>query len=159
RSPLRGSTESLRAQARVPIRDNGEPLVDFVGLSPRLRFAEKHPAFDFARVHLVRERVAEMLATAAESLPEGLSLLIVEGWRGAAVQRQMYEATERQLRDQHPGWSPVMLRRMVNRYSAPPEARVPPPHCTGGAVDLGLTTAEGAPLDMTSPFVLTDRRS
>src|SRR5206468_509861 len=35
----------------------------------------------------------------------------------------------------------------------------PPPHCTGGAVDLEITTAQGEPLDMTSPFLLTDRRS
>jgi len=158
RSPLRGSPESLRAQARVPIRDNGEPLVDFVGRSPRLLFAQEHPAFDLPRVHLVRRRVAEMLVAAAESLPEGLNLTVVEGWRAPAVQRQMHEATERELREQHPDWSPVMLRRMVNRYSAPPEHRVPPPHCTGGAVDLEITTAQGKPLDVTSPFAPTDRR-
>jgi D-alanyl-D-alanine dipeptidase len=150
--------ESLRAQARVPIRDNGEPLVDFVGLSLRLRYAEHHPAFDFDRVHLVRRRVAEMLVAAAESLPDGMDLTIVEGWRAPSVQRQMYEQTERDLREQHPDWSPVMLRRMVNRYSAPPEHRVPPPHCTGGAVDLEITTSDGERLDVTSPFAITDRR-
>ena len=48
-------------------------------------------------------------------------------------------------RDQ--GRSPVALRRIVNRFSAPPDHRVPPPHITGGAVDLQFSTSEGVPLD------------
>jgi zinc D-Ala-D-Ala dipeptidase len=158
--PPRGrAAESLAAQARVPIRDNGEPLVDFVGLSPRLRFAERHPAYDFARVHLARRRVAETLAEAAERLPDRLELVVVEAWRSPAVQRQMYTATEREFREKHPEWSPAILRRVVNRFSAPPDHRVPPPHCTGGAVDVNITTANGEPLDFTSPFPPTSRRS
>jgi zinc D-Ala-D-Ala dipeptidase len=157
RSPL-GRAESLTAQGRVPIRDNGEPLVDFVGLSPRLVFAERHPVFDFPRVHLVRRRVAEMLVEAAERLPDALTLTIVEGWRAPAVQRQMYEATEREMAELHPDWSPAILRRTINRFSAPPDHRVPPPHCTGGAVDLDITTPTGERLDTTSPYDLSDRR-
>jgi D-alanyl-D-alanine dipeptidase len=146
------SSEALQAQARVPIRDNGEPLVDFVGLAPRLRFAEEHPVYDFERVHLVRRRVAELLAEAAARLPDDLVLYVVEGWRSPAVQRQMYEATEREFRKKHPDWPPAVLRRTVNRFSAPPDHRVPPPHCTGGAVDLEIRTTDGHPLDVTSPF-------
>lgn len=159
RPSRRPSVESLAAQARVPIRDNGEPLVDFVGLSPRLLFAPKHPVYDFARVHLARRRVAEMLAEAAERLPNGLRLIVVEAWRSPTVQRQMYAATEREFREKHPEWSPSVLRRVVNRFSAPPEHRVPPPHCTGGAVDVYITTADGEALDFTSPFPPTSRRS
>jgi D-alanyl-D-alanine dipeptidase len=153
------SSESLQAQARVPIHDNGEPLVDFVGLSPRLCFAERHPVFNFPRVHLVRRRVAELLVAAAESLPAGLNLTIEEGWRSPAVQRQMYEATEREFREQHPDWPPVVLKRAVNRFSAPPDHRVPPPHCTGGAVDLMITTASGESLDLYSPFSPASRKA
>jgi hypothetical protein len=58
RARLTRSAESLAVQARVPIRENGEPLVDFVGLSPRLRFAERHPVYDLDRAHLARRRVA-----------------------------------------------------------------------------------------------------
>jgi D-alanyl-D-alanine dipeptidase len=143
----------------VPIRDNGEPLVDFVGLSPRLRFAERHPVYDFARVHLARRRVAEMLAEAAERLPDRLELVVVEAWRSPAVQRQMYTETEREFRERHREWSPAVLRRVVNRFSAPPDHRVPPPHCTGGAVDVNLTTGDGADLDFSSPFPAISRRS
>jgi zinc D-Ala-D-Ala dipeptidase len=157
--PRRRVAESLTAQARVPIRDNGEPLVDFVGFSPRLRFAEHHPVYEFARVHLARRRVAEMLAEAAEQLPDGLNLVVVEAWRSPAVQQQMYAATEREFREKHPEWSPAVLRRVANRFSAPPDHRVPPPHCTGGAVDVKLTTPQGEDLDFSSPFPAVSRLS
>jgi zinc D-Ala-D-Ala dipeptidase len=153
------SPEALSAQARVPIRENGEPLVDFVGLSPRLQFAEHHPVYDFPRVHLARRRVAEMLVEAAERLPAGLNLTIVEAWRSPDVQRQMYQATEREFREKHPDWSPAVLRRTLNRFSAPPDHRVPPPHCTGGAVDLAITSQDGLSLDMSSPYPATSRES
>jgi D-alanyl-D-alanine dipeptidase len=152
-------SESLREQARIPIRENGEPLVDFAGLSPRLLFAAEHPLFQLDRVHLIRKRVAEMLVEAAESLPDGLKLSVVEGWRSPAVQRRMYEETEREMRQKHTDWSQAALRRATNRFSAPPDHRVPPPHCTGGAVDLEITTPDGDPLDMTSPYEPLDRRS
>lgn len=155
----RRAAESLRAQARVPIHENGEPLVDFPGLSPRLRFAERHPVYNFARVHLARRRVAEMLAEAAERLPSGLTLTVVEAWRSPAVQRQMYAAVEREFREKHPDWPPTVLRRVVNRFSAPPDHRVPPPHCTGGAVDLELTSPDGERLDVTSPYPQAGREA
>src|SRR5213595_3780926 len=99
-----------------------------------------------------------MLVQAAESLPPGLILTVVEAWRSPAVQRQMYEATEREFREKHPEWSPVALPRIVNRFSAPPDHRVPPPHTTGGAVDLMITTSGGEPIDMTSPYPPTSRQ-
>jgi zinc D-Ala-D-Ala dipeptidase len=100
-----------------------------------------------------------MRVEAAERLPAGLNLTIVEAWRSPAVQRQMYLATEREFREKHLEWSPAVLRRVVNRFSAPPDHRVPPPHCTGGAVDLEITTQDGQSLDVTSPYPATSRES
>ena len=76
----------------VQIKDNGEPLVDFLELcdSDRLILAPKHPVFEFPRVHLLRESVAEMICQAAHALPKNLRLQIVEGYRPIAVQRAMY---------------------------------------------------------------------
>jgi D-alanyl-D-alanine dipeptidase len=71
----------------------------------------------------------------------------------------MYEAAEREFREKHPDWSPAALRRVVNRFSAPPDHRVPPPHCTGGAVDLTITTTDGAELDMSSPYPAASRQA
>jgi D-alanyl-D-alanine dipeptidase len=151
--------ESLRALDRIRISDDGEPLVDFIATCPALRLAESHPLFDHPRARLLRRTVAEMLCRAQARLPGGIFLEIVEGWRSPEAQRMMYEHTYQDQRRRHPEWSEAMVRRQTNRFSAPPGARTPPPHCTGGAVDLHLVDAEGRMLDFTSPFPLLDRRS
>jgi D-alanyl-D-alanine dipeptidase len=154
---LRG--ESQRALARVPIRDNGEPLVDFLQVCPQLRFAVRHPVFEYERARLAREGVAERLCQAQALLPAGYTLEIVEGWRSPAIQQMMYETTYREFRERHPEWSESSVRRATNRFSAPADPRVPPPHTTGGAIDLSLVGPDGAPVDMVSPFSPYDRRS
>jgi D-alanyl-D-alanine dipeptidase len=75
------------------------------------------------------------------------------------VQRQIHEATEREYREQHPEWPAAVLRRTGNRFSAPPRRPRAPTHCTGGAIDLDLTTEDGERLDLTAPYALPDRRS
>ena len=64
----------------------------------------------------------------------------------------MYQAVWERFQREHPDWSETTLKRVVNKYSAPINSRVPPPHTTGGAVDLMLADADGNPLDHTSPF-------
>lgn len=54
----------------VEVRDNGEPLVDFVAACPELVFAPQHPVFNFPRVHIVRQSVARMLCEAAQALKQ-----------------------------------------------------------------------------------------
>src|SRR5438046_5810297 len=97
---LRG--ESQRALARIPIRDNGEPLVDFIEVCPRIRFAPEHPVFTYERARLARRSVAERLCQAQALLPEGYVLEVVEGWRSLANQQMMYDATYREYREAHP---------------------------------------------------------
>jgi D-alanyl-D-alanine dipeptidase len=85
-------------------------------------------------------------------LPEGYRLAIIEGWRPPHIQLRMYLSVWRQFQQLHPDWSDVQLKRVVNRFSAPLDRRVPPPHTTGGAVDLMLADASGQLLDHTSPY-------
>lgn len=146
--------EPLTKLRVVPIRENGEPLVDPRMLSNRIVFAEKHPAFpEMKCVPNIRRRVAEMLAQAAESLPVGVAIQIVEGFRPLAQQRFMYEHTMARFAKEHPEWNKSTLHRITNTMSAPPDDLCPPPHSTGGAVDLGLIRQKtGEVLDMTSPF-------
>ena len=146
--------EPLTKLRAVPIQDNGEPLVDPRTLSPRIHFAEKHPKFpDMTRTPQVRRRVAEMLAQAAESSPEGIDIQIVEGFRPLAQQRFMYEQIKAEYAKRHPEWSRATLHRMTNILSAPPDDPCPPPHTTGGAIDLTLIRLpSGELLDMVSPF-------
>lgn len=146
--------EPLSKLRAVPIEDNGEPLVDPRDLSRRVHFAEKHPKFeDMPRTPRVRRRVAEMLAQAAESLPSRVDIQIIEGFRPLAQQRFMYEALRKEFAERHPEWGKATLHRMTNRMSAPPDDSCPPPHTTGGAVDLCLIHVPSRErLDMTSPL-------
>ena len=150
--------EPLTKLRAVPIEDNGEPLVDPRTLSKRIHFAKKHPKFEgMPRTPQVRKRVAEMLAEAAGSLPDGTDLIIIEGFRPLAQQRFMYEHLKAEFAQKHPEWSKATLHRLTNTMSAPPDDPCPPPHTTGGAVDLSLIrTADGEWLDMTSPFEMDE---
>ncbi len=150
--------EPLTRLRAVPIEDNGEPLVDPRTLSPRVHFAQKHPKFeDMKRVPVVRRRVAEMLAEAAESLPQGTDIVIIEGFRPLAQQRWMYEQIKAEFAEKHPEWSKATLHRITNTLSAPPDDPCPPPHSTGAAVDLSLMTMPACDwLDMTSPFEMDE---
>ena len=132
--------------------------MDFIEACPALYWVPRHPVFDYHRVRLLRKGVADRLCGAAAALPEGIRLGIVEGWRPPAIQRQMHEETHRRLRAEHPEWSTHQLARGVNRFSAPMDQHAPPPHTTGGAVDLHLVDEDGRPLDFTSPYSLTDAR-
>ena len=142
----------------VAIEDNGEPLVDFLGLCPsdKLVFSPTHPVFEFPRVHLLRQSVARMICHAAQSLPAGMRLQIVEGYRPIAVQRAMYRHALQEARKRLPDADNAAIAREAGRYSAPPDALTPPPHLTGGAVDLEIIGEDGARLDFTSPFDLDD---
>ena len=146
--------EPLTKLRAVPIQENGEPLVDPRTLSRRIHFAQKHPKFeDMPRTPKVRRRVAEMLARAAQSLPDGVDLQIIEGFRPLAQQRFMYETLKAEFAARHPEWNRATLHRITNTLSAPPDDPCPPPHATGGAVDLCLIAAgTGERLDVTSPF-------
>lgn len=145
--------ERLDRLRAVPIRDDGEPLVDPRDLSPRLRFAETHPKFDGPRTCLLRRGVAERLARAAQLLPDGIDLKILEGFRPLAQQRAEYAQITDEMRAAHPDWDDAKLAHEVSLVSAPPDDPSPPPHSTGAAVDLcPFRTDTGEHLDLTSPY-------
>ena len=142
--------EPVTILKRVPIQDNGEPLVDFQIACPGLVL--DYPRFDYRRETLVRASVAEKLSEAVRRIPSGYRLGIVEGWRPPHIQRRMYLATWNRFKARHPEWSDAQLRRVVNRFTAPMNLRVPPPHSTGGAVDVALLNEDLKLADMMSPF-------
>lgn len=142
----------------VPIRECGEPLVDFLEFCPDLILAPNHPVFTFPRVHLVRLSVAKMLQDAASRLPDGLRLQIVEGYRPIAVQREHFKHSLQEAKKRFPNADDAKLALEAGRYSAPPDALTPPPHLTGGAVDVSILDGEGKELDFTSPFEMLDIR-
>ena len=151
--------EPVSALRAIPIHDNGEPLLDLLEHAPGIYWVPRHPVFDYHRYCLARASVVEMLERAAAALPDGIRLAVVEGWRPPEIQRQMHAATRERLQREHPEWDEAQLQREVERFSAPMDEQAPPPHTTGGAVDVHLIGPDGEPLDFTSPYDLLDARA
>lgn len=149
--------EPVTALRHVPIVDNGEPLVNFLEVCPDLIMDV--PRFEYRRETLVRESVAGMLCKAnAWLMKQGYRLAIVEGWRPLHIQKRMHLGILKRFRERNPDWSDVKLRRTANQYTAPLHGRVPPPHSTGGAVDLQLASIDGVIQDHVSPYELFDTK-
>jgi len=142
----------------VVIVDNGEPLVDFLEICPEIVFAPIRPVMQFPRVHLLRRSVAHMLKDAAARLPAGYKLEVAEGYRPFAVQQFIYRISLDRARKRFPGADEAKILAEAGRFVAPPFAVTPPPHLTGGAVDLAILDGEGKQLDFRSPYDMMDVR-
>jgi D-alanyl-D-alanine dipeptidase len=149
--------EPVTQLQHVPIIECGEQLVNYLELSGRLKVGAGR--WVYRRENLLRKSVAEMLARAAEALPPSYTLAVVEGWRPPHIQRRMYLAAWKRWKERHPEWSELALRRVVNRFTAPPHRKVPPPHTTGGAVDVWLGDETGRTLDHLSPYEVGSARA
>ncbi len=88
----------------------------------------------------VRSAVLERLVAAAESLPDGFGLVVLDAWRPLALQAEMYEAAYADS---------SLPAGFVSAPSTDPST--PPPHLTGGTVDVSLTW-RGHPLALGSGF-------
>ena len=128
--------------ANTPVADNGEGLVDLRarGFFVSSRLADSAGAF----AHL-RSGVVDRLDAAADGLPAGLQLLIIEGYRPPRLQREYFDSYLRSLRLSRPDDDQEMLRMLASRYVSPPEIA---PHSAGAAVDLTLCTEDGAELNL-----------
>ena len=156
RIPLRPSPEEpVSHLRRIPIEECGEPLVD-LSEATSTYWVPRHPVFAYKRVPVGRTSMIRMLEKAAGLLPNGVRLAIVECWRAPAIQQQMHDATRTRLLAQRAHWSPRHLTRAINRFSAPMGAKAPPPHTTGGAVDVNLVGPGDEPLDLWSPYTLAE---
>ncbi|MDN3519148.1 M15 family metallopeptidase [Aquisalimonas lutea] len=142
---------------QLPIRDNAEQLVP-VSLAPGA--IKAYPVY--ARLGIpgavpecfVREGVYHALLAAARALPEGLSLLVLDGWRPWRVQRHLFDTLYETIRQQDPELTETQLRTRTREFVSLPsrDPEAPSPHLTGGAVDVTLCGADGLPLDMGTLF-------
>lgn len=83
----------------------------------------------------------------------GLCLLIQEGYRPISVQQFVQDVSVRNaLKKENPGIGDAELANMIRMFAASPNGDInsaPPPHLTGGAVDLTLMCLEtGLQIDM-----------
>ena len=137
----------------VPASDNGEELVDVRDHGLRVSAFRADDSGDFA---LVRAGLAARLLQAAELLPRGSHLLLIEGYRPAALQRRYFDGYLSSLREASPGSDEEHLRMLASRYVSPPEIA---PHSAGAAIDLTLCSGDGTELDLGTPVNATPEQS
>lgn len=145
-SDVPSAPEPFRLINRVPIIDNGESLVDLRETNPDLTFSDHCLPY-------VRSSVARALEVATRRIPSHLELRVFTALRTLEQQSEMYWSNYNRAKEAHPDWPESVLRKMTNRFFAPPDAKAPPGHCTGAAVDVGLFEREsGQALDMRTPL-------
>lgn len=155
----------MRPWNPIPIDDTGDPLLD---LPPELLRMEPHPYQSLgapygeaASPFRLRRRVIERLLTAQRTLQSrrsGWRLAIFDAWRPLAVQRFMVnhaigeECAARGVDPTRPSVERQAVISAVGRFWAPPseDPDMPPPHSTGGAVDVSLVDPVGGAVSMGS---------
>lgn len=141
----------------IPIRENGEPLVDLAFASPNVLlkpFGGRQGKLLYARLGVAR-RLNQAQSWLSQHYP-GYRLIIVDAHRDFSDQTRAHMFFRRFLRLRHPTWSAELIREAANKYVAAPDAVAPPPHTTGGAVDIRVMGPDGAQVKMggRNPFSL-----
>ncbi len=168
RLTAKGMDSVALERQRVLILDNAEPLVEISAqIFPRV---SPHPylklgaPYGNSTPYFLRETAAIKLQYAAQVLEDkhpGYKLLIYDGYRPLAVQQFMVDFTLAELA-REAGFDPHLLseeqrsnllQKVFLLWARPnPDPLAPPPHSTGGAIDLSILDAQGDELDMGAPF-------
>lgn len=142
--------------AAMPIVECGVPLAPLPE-QPRLRgesvYFAQNLAGSSASIYL-RPQLIERLLMALSHIPEHLGLLVLDGWRSVETQNALRHTVLQQIKQENPNLSDKEYTHILNQFVADPNrANMPPPHNTGGSVDLTLfDVATGVALDMGSAF-------
>ncbi len=128
-------------------RPSSDPLVPLE--HPRIVVLGNYHLAGWSRARTdawLRATALARLSRAADSLPDRWGLCVFDAWRPLDLQAELYEAAYG-----HPGLPPGFVS------PADPDPATPPPHLTGGTVDLSLTV-DGVPLGLGAGFDdFTDR--
>lgn len=137
------------------VPDCGEALVSLTDLSPRIEvypYYHRHRVPGALRDCYLREGAARRLCQAAEQLPEGIRMVVLDGWRPYEVQLALYEMTKALLKKDGARSAENIVRELEKFVAYPSDdPENPSPHMTGGAVDLTLADELGW-LDMGTDF-------
>jgi D-alanyl-D-alanine dipeptidase len=146
--------DAVSAEQRwaVPIEECGEPLVPLATLGGLLEVRTIVPA----RARYLRGRqlwarctVVDMLAEVARSVAPGYRLVVFDAYRSIEYQAFRFKQLRAQIAERRPGLSDHELDAAADKLIATPDTdpKRPPPHATGGAIDMMLEGANGRSLD------------
>ena len=152
----------MRPWSPIPIEDCGEPLQplppDLLRMDPHPYVALGAPYGASGNPFQLRLGVVQRLLDAQQQLVNNdpsLRLSIFDAWRPIAVQAFMVDHSIAELCRERgvevrSGYAFDQVVADVGRFWAAPsrDPMTPPPHSTGAAVDLTLSSSDGTPLAM-----------
>lgn len=155
---------TLKPYQTIPIRESREPLIpiplDLFQVESPHPYQKLGADYGGKSPYYLRQGVVEALNVAQQQLQKrqpGWSFHLFDAYRPIAVQQFMVDYTFRscltaQGLNNHnlPAEIEKQIYRQVYQFWAPPSSdpTTPPPHSTGGAVDLTLVDASGKLVDM-----------
>jgi D-alanyl-D-alanine dipeptidase len=152
----------------IPIQECGEPLVPIP--ASEFAFVDPHPyakagaPYQERSPFSVRQSVLDRLVYAQQflqTLSPSWRIQIFDAYRPLAVQQYMVDYTFRELLQQRglttatvtPTEQAAILELVYEFWAVPdPDPTCPPPHSTGGAVDVTLVDEMGQVVNMGSPI-------
>ncbi len=160
---------------KIPIKECKDKLI---AIPNYFKFIDPHPYFslgapygDMNGIWKLREEVVNRLINVndyLESKNNRFCLLIYDSWRPVEVQDFLFKrAFSLECKKFGIGASienmhsyPLILKKVEKFWAYPSfDKKCPPPHSTGGALDLSLADQDGNPLDMGSNIDEMDERS
>ena len=102
----------------------------------------------------VRETVAKKLLEVEKKLPNGLRLLIFDGYRPICIQQRLWNFYRQEIKNKNPNLSNEEIDFKTSFFVSKPsyDEFQPSLHNTGGAIDLTLIDKDGNQLDMGTKF-------
>ena len=159
---------------KIPIKENGDKLI---AIPSNFNFLDPHPYFDIGApykdkksIWKLREEVVNRLVKVNDYLisKNSFSLMIYDSWRPLEVQEFMFKRAfllecnkfdiDASVKDMKS--YPSILKKIEKFWAYPSfDSRCPPPHSTGGALDVCLSDNEGNLVDMGSKVDQMDETS
>lgn len=148
----------------VPIKECNEPLVDVSKIAPNIIIKMSKIRREYAGndILFARESVCQMLSNVFQALLPNYRLVLMDAYRPIAYQRQRYEQVYRSIKENNPHKPDDVINQLVFQVVFPPDddPKTPPPHATGGAVDVALATPDGVLIDCgSSPGIYNDKEN
>ena len=164
----------MKVWNKIPIKDNGEKLIVIPSC---LKFLDPHPYShlgapykDKTSIWKLREEVVNRLVKVHDYLilKSSFNLLIYDSWRPLEVQEFMFkraillecEKLDIDISFENIKSYPSILKKVEKFWAYPShDTRCPPPHSTGGALDVCLSDKDGNLVEMGSMVDQMDETS
>ena len=159
---------------KIPIKDNGDKLI---AIPSCLKFFDPHPYShlgapykDKTSIWKLREEVVNRLVKVNDYLisKSSFNLLIYDSWRPLEVQEFMFkrafllecEKSNIDISFENIKSYPSILKKVEKFWAYPShDTKCPPPHSTGGALDVCLSDKDGNLVEMGSMVDQMDETS